>query len=311
MKKISTVLGEISPDELGITLTHEHIVCASPAMVAAFGNKWMDRERVIEKAVTLLTEAKRECGISSIVDATPVDLCRDISILKEVSEKSGVNILCSTGIYHGDVPFLQGKKPERLSKTFIDECKNGIADTGVKPAVLKCATDKQGVTEINEITLLTMAAVQSETGLPLIAHNNFYENTAEAQIETLKRGGADMTRTVIAHASDCKDVPYLEGILSCGCYLGFDRIYPEAYQWQAAVIWELIKRGYADRILLSHDYCSFIDFGDYDGVFQYKRAKHDYSTVSKILLPELSRLGATDSTLREIMLDNPKKLLLV
>ena len=309
MKKISTVLGEISPDELGITLTHEHIVCASPAMVSAFGNKWMERERVVEKAVTLLTEARREFGVSSIVDATPVDLCRDISILREVSEKSGVNILCSTGIYHGDVPFLQGKKPERLSKTFIDECINGIADTGVRPAVLKCATDTQGVTEINEITLLTMAAVQSETGLPLIAHNNFYANTAEAQTKVLKHGGADMSRTVIAHASDCKDIPYLEGILSYGCYLGFDRIYPEAYEWQAAVIWELIKRGYADRLLLSHDYCAFIDFGDYDGVFQYKRAKRDYSTVSKLLLPELCRLGATEDKISLLTVENPKRFL--
>ena len=192
-KSINTVLGEIPADELGVTLAHEHVLCASPTMLAAFGNKWMDRERVIDKAVTLLTEAKEECGVSSIIDATPIDLGRDVSILREVSERSGVNILCSTGLYYGDVPFLGGKNPDRLAKPFIDECKNGIGDTGIKPAVIKCATDLAGVTEINRITLLAMAAVQSETRLPLIAHNSFHAKTPTAQIEVLRRGGADLS----------------------------------------------------------------------------------------------------------------------
>ena len=65
---------------------------------------------MIERAVELFKQAKDECGVSTIIDATPIDLGRDIEMIKEVAQKSGVNILVSSGIYCSEEAFLLEKK---------------------------------------------------------------------------------------------------------------------------------------------------------------------------------------------------------
>ena len=72
--KMNTVLGEIDSALLGETLFHEHVACVNPAFYNAFGDKWFPREKVIEWAVKLFKQAKEECGISTIIDGTPIDL---------------------------------------------------------------------------------------------------------------------------------------------------------------------------------------------------------------------------------------------
>jgi phosphotriesterase-related protein len=99
MKKIPTVLGEIDVDFLGETLCHEHVVCINPSFYSAFGEKWLPREKIIERAVKLFKQAKEECNVATIIDGTPIDLGRDIEMIKTVSEQSGVNILVSSGVY--------------------------------------------------------------------------------------------------------------------------------------------------------------------------------------------------------------------
>ena len=167
MRKIPTVLGEIEDSVLGVTLFHEHVACVNPCFYNAFGEKWFPREKVIERAVKLFKQAKEECGVSTIIDGTPIDLGRDIEMIKEVSLRSGVNILVSSGIYYSEEAFLYGKKAENLAKFFIEECQRGIENTNVRPALLKCATGRLRVTEINEILLTAMAITQKETGLKL------------------------------------------------------------------------------------------------------------------------------------------------
>ena len=150
MSKINTVLGEIDSDLLGETLFHEHVINYNPSFYQAFGEKWFSREKVIDRAVTLFKQAKEECGVKTIIDATTIDLGRDIEIIKEVAEKSCVNILVSSGVYCNEEAFLYGKTPEKLAKLFIEECEAGIGTSRIKPAILKCATGKNGITEINE-----------------------------------------------------------------------------------------------------------------------------------------------------------------
>lgn len=110
MKKIFTALGEIDANSMGETLCHEHVMCINPSFYSAFGEKWLPREKVIERAVKLFKQAKEECGISTIVDGTPIDLGRDIEMIKTVSKQSGVNMLVSSGIYCSEEIFLQEKE---------------------------------------------------------------------------------------------------------------------------------------------------------------------------------------------------------
>ena len=309
MKQINTVLGLIDCETLGETLCHEHVLCANPAFYNAFGKKWFPREEVIDRAVKLFKQAKEECNVSTIIDGTPIDLGRDIEMIREVAQKSGVNILVSSGVYCSEEVFLQGKKAEKLASYFIDECQMGIAGTNVKPAILKCATGRVEVTETNELLLTAMAITQKETGLPIFAHNEHDLKTPYEQLKIFEKNGVDLEKVVIGHCSDSQDTEYLLDLLKNGCYLGFDRIYPSAYEKQAETMAKLIAKGYENKLLVSHDFFAFYDFGDTDFECQ-KSSGRDFTVVHKKLLPELRNLGVGEVSIRKLTNDNPRKMLI-
>ena len=116
--------------------------------------------------------------------------------------------------------------------------------------------------------------------------------------------GADLEKIIIGHCSDTDDVEYLESVLDNGCYLGFDRIYPSAYERQAKTMATLIKKGYGDRMVVSHDFYAYGDTGV--DLVSHNNSKRDFTTVHKLLLPALRQLGITDEQIRKLTVDNPQ-----
>ncbi len=310
MVKINTVLGEIDIENLKETLFHEHVACFSPAFRFAFGDKYFPREKVLERAVNLLKKAKRECGVNTIIDATPIDLGRDVNLIKQVSSLSEVNILVSTGIYCNEEEFLKDKSPENLADLFIEECFNGIENTNVKPAILKCATSNKGITPINSTLITSLIITQKQTGLPLYCHNDHYYKTASEQLKLLDKNGVNFDKIVIGHCSDCYDIKYLESIAKYGCYLSFDRINPSAFEKQAQIIATMIEKGYENKLLVSHDYFAYLGYGDREFESE-KLSPKNFCTVHKNLLPQLLLLGIKNDQVKKLTVDNPKRVLKV
>ena len=302
-KKINTVLGEMDVNDMGETLCHEHVTIMNPAFYMAFKGKWMDLKRVEERAVELFSKAKDECGLNTVVDGTPIDLFRDVELIRSVSKKSGVNFIVSAGIYYSEELVVRRKSPEVLAEMFTDEYRNGILDTGIKPGILKCATDKAGVTQVNANLLSAIAITHNETGLPIFAHNENREQTAYQQLKVFKKYGVDLQKLIIGHCSDTEDTDYLSSLLDDGCYLGFDRIYPSAYERQAKTIATLISKGYGDRILVSHDFYAYGDTGADRNSFV--NPNRDFTTVHKKLLPALKENGISSCDVRKLTKDNP------
>ncbi len=261
---VNTVLGRIDEKELGITLCHEHIVCGSPDLKKAFGDRYYRDDQLIDLAVKQITEAKERYGLGTIIDGTPIDIGRDVRVLVEVSKRTGVHIIASTGLYYDARGFMWGKTPEWLAPFFIDECEHGMENTyqtdfPVFPGMLKCATDAEGVTAQNRCYLETMAIVQTKTGLPLFAHNAHAKKTAPDQLEIFQSRGVDLSKVIIGHASDTTDVAYLVSLAKQGVYLGFDRLAPTTEKVET--ICRLLDLGYTDRILLSRDGAAYMGFG--------------------------------------------------
>jgi phosphotriesterase-related protein len=312
---IPTVLGQIEPEEMGITLPHEHIACFSHDMRQAFGDRWIDMDAVIAEAVRLLAKARDECGIATIIDGTPNNLGRDIQMLRAVSELSGVEIIASSGMYHQEPPYVDKKSPETLSGFFIHECLNGIRGTGVRPGMLKCATGPRGCTPVNTKLLQAMAITQKATGLPLFAHNTHAIHSALKQTEILESSGADLHKVIVGHCSDTEDIQYLESLLRRGCYLGFDRIKNNDKDTpaQARTLCALISRGWIDRLLLSHDAWVFVDFSIEEDWASLKRRLAEgsiggYTYIHDEFLPLLKTHGITDKQIRRITVENPANM---
>ncbi len=307
MIRIPTATGDITPKELGNVLSHEHMLIYSPNMRLGFGERWFPLQKAIDRAVHLLSDAKARCGIDTVIDGTPLDLGRNLQALREISRRSSVNILLSSGLYITEEHFMHRRTPSAFAKAFIDECTNGIADSGIKPAMLKCATGPAGFTPINRLLLDTMSLVQTETGLPLFAHNHQPDKTGYEQLRIFEKNRVNLEKVIIGHCSDTADIPYLLDLAKSGCFLGFDRIFPQVYEQQAAVIFAMIEAGYEDRLLLSHDFFAFSDSSG-DSLETQSRSERDFTTVHLQLLPALKALGATDTQIHKLTYENPQKL---
>lgn len=316
---MNTILGDIPAQQLGRTLVHEHILVGSMDMRMAFGDRWYDKKKLVELAVKEIGQARDEFGITAIIDATPVDTCRDLPLIREVALKTGVHIPYCTGLYYAEAPFMYNKRPEEFAKYFIAECLEGSScpDGTVgqtKPAFLKCATGSRGITKINRIALTTMAITQRETGLPLFCHNTHSMHTAPDQLALFREYGVDLSRVIIGHASDTTDLSYLTALLEAGCHLSFDRIGLRHDQLaaQAETIIALITSGWIDRITLSHDHSVYIDFGRNSFEKTYAAGPYnqprDFCSIGRFFLPLLRARGITDAQIDAMMITNPARL---
>lgn len=255
---IYTVTGTVRKADFGKACVHEHICVVSNDMRHTFGTSWFDRERVI----SLATDVLKKSGFGLFVDGTPCDLGRDVSILKAVSEKSGVKIVASTGFYYYPDLFTVNRAPIELANWIIKECRDGMEGTDIKPGMLKCASNGSELSNDAKKRLSAMAIVQKETGLSMYVHCCHGGDAMDA-INVLTESGANPEKLIIGHCGLNPDSDYLEGILSKGCYIAMDQNYCSRRKEEIPkALTQLCKKGYVERICLSSDHCIYSDFTD-------------------------------------------------
>ena len=314
---INTVTGKISPEELGQTLIHEHITCADWSTRMNFGKKFFDADKVAALAKRMLNDAM-DCGIKTMVDGTPVNLGRDIRLIKRVSELSGMQIIASSGFYYQIEPQLAGRDEEFIYDLLYDECINGIDGTGILPGIMKAGSGTAGITPYHEKMFRATARTAVDAHLPVFCH---HEVTTECGLEIadLFCGlGVKPESLILGHSGDSNDLDYLESLFKTGCYVGFDRMgyYPlsigNALENYVKNIMHFVEKGYEKQILMSHDIAVYMAFW-----YTFERDLEDYENgkgltftmVSKDVIPALKAAGMTDEIVNTIMVENPKRLL--
>lgn len=254
---IQTVTGAINKEDFGAVLMHEHISCASLSFSKAFHSVWLDSAQLRALSCDTLKQTSKKYKLGLMVDGTPVDLGRNVTLLREISEHSGVNIVASSGFYYLESIETINNEPQELAKWLIQECRNGIEDTDIKPGILKCATGDLGITADNRKKLSALGIVQRQTGLPIYVHCFHNDDVAHKQIEILLENGANIEKIIIGHTAIRPDVEYLENILKHGCYICMDQChcYNDKIHLIADTLVQLCQKGYAGKILISNDYC--------------------------------------------------------
>jgi phosphotriesterase-related protein len=309
MSPIHTVTGPIDSQALGFTLMHEHLFVLSHSMRQAFPN-WVDRGTLIEKAVLELSAAYAS-GVRTIVDCTPLNLGRDVGLMREIAERSQVHIIASSGLYWTEEPWLGGWEPDRLFDWLTRDL-SGMEGSGIKPGVIKCGTDHFGVTPLNKKILQVTARLHHASGLPITTHTTVANRSALDQLDLFAAEGVNLSHVVIGHCGDTDDLDMLEAILARGSFIGMDRFRPvHAFptEKRVKVVAELCRRGYAERMILSHDADIASDFG------QYKRPSADpkvitsvYCYIPDVVLPALRAAGVTDEQIHEMTVVNPRRI---
>ncbi len=315
---IRTVLGDLDRhrDRLALAgniLTHEHVMCASTDMLCTWKGKWpSDRAGVEEMAVRVYGRLKEDYGVSLIVDGTPCDLGRDVELIRRVSERAGVHFAVSSGLYHFPSVLTCGRTSDELAAIFIEEARSGIGESGIRPGILKCAVDGEGMTPHCRKRIRALAITRRETGLPLYVHCRFVGDSAHEVLDILEAEQANTEGVILGHATGRLDADYLEGLLRRGCFLGFDQCFAQKIEPCAQTVAELCRRGYARKLLLSLDYSIYNDFLDtahtgLDDSMEKHLSRFDFLFSS--MLPAFQRTGVSEAQCRCMLTENPLDVL--
>ena len=313
MATVNTVLGPVDTANLGFTLSHEHIMVSSAGIRHTYP-QLQDRQGTIEDAVVALKNAY-DGGLRTIIDMTTFDLGRDVQLMEEVSRRSGVNIIATTGVHLSIPGVFGGVSPDDIVPLYVREIQEGIDGTSIKAGVIKSASDQGGITDQEKVHLRAVARTQKLTGTRICTHTWSPDRVGEQQIQVLEEEGVDLNRVLIGHSNDDTDVDYLLGMLRKGVWLGLDR-FPDAgtpsgtptWQQRSQVIKELIDAGFGHRIMLSHDYSIPRSQPTQKLTDTWHSYNPDgYEFITRTLLPHLSELGASDQDINQIMVDTPRQ----
>jgi len=318
---INSVLGPISPEKLGTTLMHEHFAFAYPGWYADTTLAPYDFKAVLKTNLGVIKTAQKY-GIKTIVDATPNDTGgRDPQLYKALAKKTGLNIICSTGLYTSEegapayfISMRWGIDTSKLiSEIMIKEITQGIGKSGVKAGVIKVGSGPK-MTPHEQAVHKAAVIAQKATGVPIITHTSGPTGGVE-QAEFLLKEGADPKKVMIGHVSNSKDIEYHKAILAKGVYIAFDRIGLDIltpFADNVKNVSELCKLGFANKIMLSHDTVNVWLGRMTDIPDQYKAGFKNWHIdhISKDFLPAIKAQGVTDEQIKTMMVDNPKNLFL-
>ena len=313
MTAVQTVLGPVDAGDLGRTLMHEHIFVLTADVQQNYPDEWGDEDARVADAVRRLKQLP-EHGIATIVDVTVIGQGRNIARVKRIAEQvPELNVVVATGCYTFDeVPmFFWRRPPQAMTDFFVRDITEGIAGTGVKAGMLKCAVDEKGLTAGVEQVLRCVARAHVQTNTPITIHTHSASKHGPAILEVLKAEGANLDRVVLGHSGDAGTDPYyLQAMAEAGLTLGMDRFgidHFANFEDRSALVVEMCRRGFADRMVLSHDTCCYIDWfapGSLDNL------KHwHYLHVSQDVLPYLREHGVSEDQIDAMLVATPARVL--
>ena len=310
MPQIETLRGPVDAADLGFTLMHEHVFVQSEGVAQNFPSIWDEPAEIAAAREKL--QAMVDAGVQSIVDLTVLGLGRNIPRLRDLVGDLPLNVVVATGLYtYNEVPnYFNFRDENAMAGLFVSDIETGIQGTGIKAAVLKCATDEPGLTPGVEKVLRAVARAHRRTGVPISTHTHVGTKRGLDQQRIFKEEGVDLGRVVIGHSGDSEDLDYLEALIKAGSYIGMDRFGVDVYlttEKRVATIAKLCELGHADRMVLSHDASCHIDWFPPD-VLKASVPNWHFRHISDDVLPALKEAGVSDDQISLMTVENPRRI---
>ncbi len=321
MTQVQTVRGPVESAALGRTYMHEHVFVLSPDVQQNYPDEWGDEDARVADAIEKL-DALAAQGVQTIVDPTVIGLGRYIPRIQRIAEKvQALNIVVATGCYtYDEVPFffhhrgpalnaaLGTEVPDPMVDMFVGDITDGIAGTGVRAGLLKCAIDEKGLTRGVERVMRAVAQAHRVTGVPITVHTHPGNETGRAVQQVMASEGVEPDRVVLGHSGDSSDADHLSALAEGGFILGMDRFgvnLETSFEARADIVVELCRRGFAEKMVLSHDAACYIDWID-PNVLAFLPQWH-YLHIEQDVLPYLRDHGVTDEQIITMLVDNPRR----
>lgn len=302
--RVMTVNGWTNAEEMGITLPHEHIMVDFIGADSTGYHRW-DKDSVIGVVLPYLQEIAG-LGCKTFIECTPAYLGRDPVIAKNLSQRSGMNIIVNTG-YYGAVnnKYLPehafSETSEQLAERWLKEWNEGIEDSGIRPGFIKIAV--RGDTILSDLhkKIVTAAALTHlKSGLTITSHTGPGEGAFE-QLEILKNMGVSPESFVWTHAQAGSQEDHIRAARE-GAWVSLDNVSSDTAGIEAYVLMlgNLKKNELLHKTLLSHD-AGWYSVGQPGGA-----DFRPYTAVFTSLIPALKEAGFTEEDISMLMEKNPQ-----
>ena len=342
MAHIQTVLGNIRPEELGITMMHEHLLwnqeCYQRPIDADSKEGQLAYSKIAPENMTKIRlynlhmhrqntkqtdpdeaadEAMhyRHAGGSALVDCTCLGLDRDPLAEVLVAKKTGLHIIMATGIYSEfSCPDAQTMTCTEKRNMFVRELTEGVGESGIKAGVI----GEIGISSFSECEQQTLAAAamaQAEVGAAILIHQPGLWKIGHEMLDLVEENGGDLTKLVLCHCDPmCDDIHYFERLLQRGVNLSFDQFGLEAYLGRGmGKIWlpRDIERVRAIARLCELGYSKQIVMSQ-DVSFQICYKKYGgggYAHILENIIPIMLDEGIYQKCIDRMLIDNPRRIL--
>jgi len=347
--KVQTVLGIIAPDELGITLSHEHCLidmvawfvepneasqramAHQPITLENLGwlryhpmDHWENLQLLDEELAIKELELYKRAGGNSLIDVTNIGIARDPLALTRIARATNLNIIMGSGYYAGPAhpPDMHSKTEEDITEHIVRDITLGVGNAGVRAGIIGEIGCSWPLID-NELKVLRASAqAQQLTGAAVTIHPGRHESAYLEILEILRNAGADLARTIMGHCDrgifdHVRRLEIMEDCAKTGCYLAYDGFGHESYfplgLAPKSGIDRLNDRQRVDDIykLIDRGYLHQILISQ-DCCMKtnlYHYGGGGYAHILNNVLPRMRDHGIPDEAIYTILVENPKRVL--
>jgi phosphotriesterase-related protein len=341
-QKAITVLGEISPDELGFVLPHEHFLWDVRCVAHEEPSELWKREQFKQK-ISLenrghviyhtadyldnlvqtdlniaIEEANRFrlAGGGTICDLTLKNIGRDPKALRAIALSTGLNIIMGCGNYIASSWSEDENKmtEDQIKSKIIDEFTNGVDFSGIKPGILGevGVSDIENVLEVKNLRGSGMA--QNALGCPMNIHIPFWEKKGNKVLDILEEVGTDLNKVALSHLDETtEDADYQDSLAKRGAYIEYDQfgMYLMSCEHEGRFSPSDNERIKAVKEQIKRGNVEHILISQ-DICFKILLTKwggHGYAHILENIVPRLRYEGLSEEQIKTILVENPKRFL--
>lgn len=346
--KIMTVNGPIAPDQLGTTITHEHIFIdftvpnetpeswaetgrVKPVGATALGlyhaplsldnvgavtmgaaNR--DNYLLLDEQVAIREVAQfKQYGGHGIVDTTSIGLKRDPQALRRVSNATELHVVMGASWYRRgwfDEAELTRRSVESLTDEIVRDVTVGVGDTGIRAGIIGEVGTVGAPLVPNEIKIIRASGRASRlTGAAVTLHTSALLKEQPRILDLLADEGADLKRVIVGHSNGiANDLPFMRTLMDRGAYVQFDLLGKSPTVRTRLADFD-VAAGIVEMIKAGYVEKILLS-QDVCTKLQLKAyGGSGYSYIVEYFLPYLKRLGVTDAQVQTIMVENPRRVL--
>lgn len=300
---IMTVNGWINADKIGLSLIHEHVMVDFIGADHVSPSRYNPKE-VFNTALPKLLQLQKK-GFKTLFECTPAYLGRDVKLLKQLAQASGLNIITNTG-YYGAVngkyfpAYAHTETAKQLADRWIEEWENGIEGSGIKPGFIKSGVDKLPFS-VTQVKVIEAAAITHlKTGLTIGIHTGDGEAALEEK-RIIEANGVSCAAWIWIHAQNEKNYEYHLKVARAGGWVSYDGVNKESIEDCILFLKAMKKENLLHKVLLSHD-SGWYNVGTAGGGIY-----NGYTTIPDKLLPAMKKNGFTEKDIYQLLVLNPAK----